>query len=112
MTMNLFDIVSAAQGGNTVANLAKQFDLDETQSSEALKQLLPAFSSALKRNSKSTDGLGDLLKVLSDSEYERVNDQVDGFGKTDAKKVGQKALGQLFESKDVSRAVVEQVAEK
>ncbi len=27
--MNLFDIVSGAQGGNTVANLAKQFGLDE-----------------------------------------------------------------------------------
>jgi hypothetical protein len=110
--MNLFDIVSSAQGGNTIANLAKQFGLDEKQSSEALNQLLPAFSTALKRKSNSANGLGNLLSAASGAEYERVNDQLDGFEQNDVEKVGREALGNLFESKDVSLAVVEQVASK
>ena len=46
----LFDMLTQAQNGNAIDQMAKQFNLSQKQAQDAMEALLPAFSQGLKRN--------------------------------------------------------------
>ena len=48
--MNLFDMITGAAGGSAMRQVGQQFGLNETQTQQAMKALLPAISGGLKRN--------------------------------------------------------------
>lgn len=110
--MNLFDMIAAAQGGQGLAKLGQQFGLNEQQSAEAVRHLLPAFSSGLKRNTETTDGLGALLSALGGGRHERYFNDATIFADAGVKSDGDRILGHMFGSKDVSRAVAERAAQQ
>ena len=110
--MNLYDMISAAQGGQAMANLGQRFGLDEQQSAAALRTLLPAFSSGLKRNTETSDGLGALLGALGGGRHARYVDDADIFTDDGTRADGDNILGNIFGSKDVSRAVADRAAQQ
>jgi len=110
--MNLYDMIASAQGGQAMPRMGQQFGLNEQQTADAVRHLLPAFSTGLKRNTETMNGLGALLSALSDGHHERYYDGGNIFEDAGAKKDGDNILGHMLGSKDVSRAVAERAAEQ
>jgi hypothetical protein len=108
--MNLFEMMNQAQGGNAMANMAQQFGLSPEQSQNALSALLPAFSVGMQKQATSVDGLQSMMQMFGGGQYAGFHD-ADGDGIPDnATSAGNDILGQLFGSKDVSRAVAQQAS--
>lgn len=61
--MSLLNLLSKAQGGQGLAQLAGQFGLDESKAGELSALLAPAIGSAAKKQAEG-GGLGDLLGAL------------------------------------------------
>jgi hypothetical protein len=107
---NLFEIMQAAQGGNAVNNLSRQFGLSQDQTQNALEALLPAFSMGLQQQAQSVDNLSKLAGMMTNPSTASAWD-ADGDGIPDfLQQQGNQVLGQLFGSKDVSRAVADQAS--
>lgn len=110
--MNLYELVTSAQNGEAVANLGRQFGLSEAESREAVRQLMPAFSSGLKRNTQGPGDLAAFLDILAGGQFEKAYDRGDAIGDTAVRRQGDEVLGQVFGSKDVSRAVAERASDQ
>lgn len=108
--MNLFEMMMAAQGGNAMGNMGKQFGLNSGQTQNAIEALLPALSMGLQRQAQTPDALQGLAGMMMGGGHAQAFD-ADGDGIPDnAATQGNDVLGQLFGSKDVSRAVAAQAS--
>ncbi len=110
--MNIFDMIMAAQGGKAAGNMGSQFGLNAKQSQGAIAALLPAISSALKKNTASPQGLQGLLGALQGGQHQQFLDNADTYAKPETRDQGNAILGHLFGSKDVSRAVAGHAAKQ
>ena len=104
--MTMLEMILAAQNGQAVGNLAQQFGLSEGEAEQAVRSLLPALSSGIKRNTASPEGLIDLLNALNESKYERYAEDPGLAAQPGARQDGNALLGHILGSKDVSRAAV------
>jgi len=109
--MNLFDILSNAQGGNGIDALARQFNLSPQQAQEAVDALLPAFSQGIKQNAADPYGFGSFLSALSTGQHAGYFEDASSAFTAQGTAEGNGILGHLFGSKDVSRAVAEQASQ-
>ncbi|MGL5116614.1 MAG: DUF937 domain-containing protein [Beijerinckiaceae bacterium] len=108
--MNLFDMMTQAQGGNAMQNLARQYGLSPEQTQSAIESLLPAMSMGMQRQTESVDGLQNFMQMFGGGQYAGFHD-ADGDGIPDnAVPQGNDVLGALFGSKDMSRAVAAQAS--
>lgn len=108
--INLFQMMQAAQGGQAVNNLANQFGLSPQQTQAALEAMLPAFSMGLQKQTETPDQWQNLIGMFGQGQHAGFYD-ADGDGIPDnAVGAGNTVLGNLFGSKDVSRAVAQQAA--
>jgi hypothetical protein len=107
---NLFEMIANAQGGNAINNLANQYGLSPDQAQSAIEALLPALSMGMQQKAQSADGLETLLQSFGGGQHAAFHD-ADGDGiPDDATPFGNDVLGQVFGSKDVSRAVAQQAS--
>lgn len=97
--MNLFDMLNQAQGGGGIEALARQFGLSQQQTQAAVEALLPAFSKGFQQTASTPQGLGSLLTMMAGGQSLQGMDAGNGI------------LGQLFGSKDLSRAVAAQASQ-
>ena len=111
MAMNMMDAIMQAGGGSTARAAGQQFGLNPQQSQQAIGALLPAISSAMKRNTASPQGLAGLLGALEKGNHDRYLDEPTTLARQ-APTDGNAILGHLFGSKDVSRAVAGRASEK
>ena len=109
--MNMLEMLMQAQGGDAMNNLGRQFGLNQSQTQDAVRQLLPALSSGLKRNTQNQDGLAALLGALQNGNHQNYYDDAQACASPQATLEGNGILGHLFGSKDVSRAVADRAAE-
>lgn len=105
--MQITDIL-AQMGG--LQSMAKELGVSETQATSAAEALAPAVLGGFKKQAQSQpgglEGLGGLLAQLGGS---GLLEQVLGPQPTDVSR-GNEVLGQIFGSKDVSRAVAQNAA--
>jgi len=105
--MQITDIL-AQMGG--LQSIARELGVSETQAASAAEALAPAILGGFKKQAQAQpaglDGLGSLLGQLGGS---GLLDQVLGPQPTDVSR-GNDVLGQIFGSKDVSRAVAQNAA--
>lgn len=105
--MKITDIL-AQMGG--IQSMARELGVNEDQAANGAEALIPAFLGGFKKQAQSQpgglEGLGGLLGQLGASS---LFDQVLGPQPTDVNQ-GNAVLGQLFGSKDVSRAVAQNAA--
>ena len=107
---NLYEMMMQAQGGNAMQNMARQFGLAPEQAQSAVEALLPAFQIGLERQASSADGLQQMLQMFGGGQFAGFHD-ANGDGVPDAAvSEGNDVLGQLFGSKDISRAVAAQAS--
>jgi hypothetical protein len=99
--MNLLESIVSSPGA--LSQLGKSFGLDESQAQSALKALLPALSSGLKKNVARPGGLEGLLGALGSGGHEKFLDDPGQLLSADTAATGNGILGHLLGSKDVSR---------
>ena len=102
---NLFDMLTSSAGQGAVQKIGQQFGMDEAQTQQALKALLPAISGGLKRNATQTGGLESLMNALQNGQHDAYLDDPDGLGQPETVADGNAILGHLLGSKEVSREV-------
>lgn len=109
--MNLLEAILKAQNGGAVNQLAQQFGLQQNQAQDALKNLLPAVSTGLKRNVQREGGTEALLEALGRGNHARYLDDPRELARPETRDDGNAILGKLLGSKDVSRAVADRAAQ-
>lgn len=110
--MSLLKTILESQGGAVAGQLAKQFGLDANQASSVLGQLVPALSAGVKKNTAQQSGLEGLIGALSKGNHQRYLDDPSNIGQQATVDDGNKILGHLFGSKDVSRQVASHAAQQ
>lgn len=109
---NLLQSILAAQDGRAVEQLAARFGLDRGQTESAMRELLPALSSGMKRQASSDDGLRALAAAVDRDGHDRYLDDPALLREDQAATEGNGILGHLLGSKDASRAVAARASER
>ena len=104
----LFDMLTNAQNGQAVEQMARQFGLSQKQAQAAMEALMPAFSQGLKRNAADPYGVGSFLSALSTGRHARYFEDMQKAFQPAGIEEGNGILGHLFGSKELSRAVAKQ----
>jgi hypothetical protein len=107
--MTLFDMLQNAQGGQTLDLLAKQYQLSLQQTQAAVDALLPAFSAGFKRQAGNPAAFPNLFEAMLQTPPVPQENPMEAFARQ-AIEQGNRVLGALFGSKEVSRAVADQAA--
>ncbi|MCX7306267.1 MAG: DUF937 domain-containing protein [Hyphomicrobiales bacterium] len=108
---SLNDMLANAQNGQGMDILARQFGLSQQQAQAAVAALLPAFSQGLKRNASDPYGIGAFLNTMASGQHAQYFDDAQNAFSPQGIAEGNAILGQLFGSKDLSRAVASQAAQ-
>lgn len=108
--MNLLE--SIVSSPDALSQLSKSFGVSDSQAQSALKALLPALSSGLKKNVSSPGGLDSLLSALSQGNHEKYLDQPSRLERAATVQEGNGILGHLLGNKDTSRRVAARAAEQ
>jgi hypothetical protein len=108
--MNLVDMFLKGQGGQNIEALSRQFNLSQQQTLAAVEALMPAFSQGLQRNTADPMGMGAFVQALSSGQHANYFDNPSAAFNPSGIAEGNNILGQLFGSKDLSRAVADHAA--
>ena len=65
----LYDMLANAQNGQGMEMLARQFNLTQEQTREAVAALLPAFSQGLKRNASDPWGVAAFMNAMASGQH-------------------------------------------
>jgi len=107
----LFDMFAQAQNGHAIELMAKQFGLAQEEMVKASAALMPAFSTAFKRNTTNPYDLGSLMTAISTGDYAKYFEDVKQAFTPKGIADGNDVLDQLFGSKEISRAIAAQAAQ-
>jgi hypothetical protein len=110
--MNLLETLLNTQDGAMVRQMAGKFHLDEGQAKSAMDALVPALGRGIGRNASGAEGLESLVGALTRGQHSRYLDDPAALAGPEAVDEGNGILGHIFGSKDVSRQVAAQAAER
>ena len=94
-----------------LSQLSSKFGISEDQARQAVEALVPALSIGMKRNVASPMGAGSFIEALSSGRHEQFADRPDMAVGDEGVAEGNKILGHVLGSKDVSRAVALQASQ-
>lgn len=104
------DIMNALQGEGGVSAIARELGLDDATAQSGVAALLPAVLGGMRNRADAhPQGLAGLASILGGLGGGGLLSQVAGPEPTDPS-AGNDVLGQIFESKDTSRAVASDAA--
>ena len=103
--MDLLDLIASAHGGRGLDSIGGQFGLDQRQTLAAIEQLAPAVAAGLRRNINDPRGMLALVNALQNGSHDRYLDDPDTVRFDQVSNDGNRILGHVFGSKDVSRGV-------
>jgi hypothetical protein len=106
--MNLYDLMTGAQGGQGVNALANQFGLSAQQTQAALQALAPAFSLALQNATRDPTGFGALLNQMTNGAHAAAYANP---GAAAPAGLSANVLGQIFGSQQVAQQIGQQAAQ-
>ncbi|MEX2696434.1 DUF937 domain-containing protein [Rhizobium mongolense] len=107
----LFDMMMQAQNGAAMDAISKQFNLAQEQATKAMAALMPAFSAGLKRSTSNPYDFMGLMQAVASGNYAKYFEDMTKAFTPEGISDGNNILGQLFGSKEVSRAVAAQAAQ-
>lgn len=108
--MDLIDLLSSG-GKNSVQNLGSALGLDARDASKVVESLAPALLRGIQNNAADKRGLDSLNQALESGNHTRYVDEPETLHDEDTRVDGNKILGHIFGSKDVSRNVAAHAAE-
>ena len=110
--MSLLKSIIEAQGGDVLKQLAGNFNMRPDQAGQAVSSLLPALTGGMKKNIATEDGLGGLMKALQSGRHQRYVDDPSALREPSTIDDGNNILGHILGSKDASRRVASEAAQK
>ena len=108
--MDLMDLLSAAGADNSVGKIADSVGMGASDAQNMIGALAPALMRSFQKQAESSGGLDALQSALAKGNHQRYVDEPDLMGSENTRDDGNKILGHLFGSKDVSRNVAAQAA--
>ena len=110
--MDLMDLLKTAGGDSSVGTLGRRLNLDSDQTRSMLEAVAPAFKRSFQKEASSPDGLAALARALERGDHDKYVDRPEALDNDAAVDDGNRILGHLFGSKDVSRNVAANAAER
>ncbi|TCL75776.1 DUF937 domain-containing protein [Rhizobium sp. BK251] len=107
----LFEMMMQAQNGAAMDAMAKQFNLAQEQATKAMAALMPAFSSGLRRSTENPYDFMSLMQSVGTGNYGKYFEDMSRAFTPEGISDGNNILGQLFGSKEVSKAIAAQAAQ-
>jgi hypothetical protein len=106
---NLYEILDNADEGEAIAALGREFGLTPAQTGAAVKALLPAISTGLKKSTSNVDSLGNLFAVMGQQShlYPLYDDAQTALG-AQGFAAGNEAASFIFGSPDAIQAVADE----
>lgn len=109
--MNINDLLHGQKHDQIVAELAKNFGVNENQIDSILQQLLPILSRGLRVQAQNPNQQQQLLHALDDQHHQQYIDDPQTLTNKETREDGKKILGHLFDNdKDFSRQVSQHAA--
>ena len=108
--MNLLESIVSSPGA--LSQLGQSVGLSESQTQSALKALLPALSSGLKKNTAQPSGLDGLLSALNQGGHAKYLEDPSQLTNTGAIQEGNGILGHLLGNKETSRNVAQRASQQ
>lgn len=110
--MNLMELLEAGGGGKSIGALAKQLGIGGADTGKLVEALSPALMRGVQKQTERPDTMAGLTQALAGGGHQRYLDNPELLGDDTARDDGNKILGHLFGSKDVSRNVAAQAAQE
>lgn len=108
--MNLMDLLKEAGAEQSIGKIGNQLNLGSSDTRAMIDAVAPALMRSLQKGSSSSDGLSALSRALESGNHQSYVDRPDALESADAVNDGNRILGHLFGSKDVSRNVAARAA--
>ncbi len=108
--MDLMDLLKSAGANNSLGQVAGSLGLDSSQTENLVGALAPALMRSLQKQTTSSGGLEALQRALATGNHQRYIDEPELVQSEATREDGNRILGHLFGSKDVSRNVAAQAA--
>lgn len=103
--MNLLDLLQSAGGSDSIGELGSAVGLGSADTDKLIGALAPALMRGLQKNTVSDDGLAGLKRAFETGRHDRYIDSPQLMRNDETRIDGNKILGHIFGSKDVSRNV-------
>ena len=110
--MSLLDLLLSGENTSAMDKLSQNFDLTPDQTSAAVKDLIPALSRGLQKNTSDVPGLEDLLDALKTGNHSNYLDSPDVLNQTGTTQDGNDILSIIFGNKQISRDVASRASER
>jgi hypothetical protein len=110
--MELLKTLLDAQGGASVDQIANKLGLDQSAVKSVIGALAPALGQGIAKNAQSPDGLGSLMGALQKGNHQRYLEDASLAVDDQGVQEGNKILGHILGSKDVSRQLASRAAEQ
>jgi hypothetical protein len=107
---SMFDLFRQAQGGAAFDNLARAYGMTPEQLRAMTAALTPAFAQGFQRQAQNDEAARRFADLFHTETYARAFDAQAAALDPSTRGAGEDALGALFGSKEVSRAVAAQAA--
>lgn len=109
--MNILDILMADENRSALDTLSKNFNLSQSETKNAVQELIPALTRGIQKNTDQPAGLDELLDALKTGGHNQYVDQPDILSKPATTKDGNDILGHIFGTKEVSRNVAKRASQ-
>lgn len=110
--MSLLDLLLSDDNKPALAEMSRQFNLSESETQSAVKELIPALTRGMQKNTTDAPGLDDLLDALKTGDHGNYLDKPDSLGLDTTRNDGNDILGHIFGNKQVSRDVASRASER
>lgn len=109
--MNVMDLLTTLGGSGSVGELGKKLNLGGAETKSLVTALGPALLRGLQKQTASPSGLESLTSALRTGGHQKYLERPELMAGDDAVNDGNKILGHIFGSKDVSRNVAANAAQ-
>ena len=93
---NLYQILTGAQGGQALDNLAERFGLTREQADSAVKALMPALSTAFMTKAMHPGGMQDIAGAMTDDQHKQAYADPDAAAAPETQDKGGNVASSIF----------------
>jgi hypothetical protein len=109
--MNLVDLLTQSGGQDRIGELAKSLNLGSKETGALIDAVGPALLGGIKKQTSGSGGIEGLARALQSGGHQKYLEQPGLAESADGVADGNRILGHLFGSKDVSRNVAAKAAQ-
>lgn len=107
---NLYQIVTGAQGGEALDNLAQQFGITRDQADSTVKALIPALSTAFMTKAAHPGGMQELAGALTDDQHKQAYADPASAQNPATQQKGGTVVSSIFGNSAIVQQVIQQAS--